>query len=160
AAERAIDRDAGEFEHIIIARGRHAAALKQMVADAKERATDNREILIFAEGTRRLPGAAADYKPGYLALYGALDLPIVPVALNSGIFWPPRTNRCAPGKIIVDIAPPIPPGLDRRQVNDLVIGAIETRSDALIHEAAKTHPELETAQAAQARLNARCHKQT
>ncbi|MEO1694906.1 MAG: lysophospholipid acyltransferase family protein [Pseudomonadota bacterium] len=121
-----------KFEHILVARDRRAAALKSLVADAQNRAAAGRQVLIFAEGTRRAPGAPPAYKPGYLALYQGLDLPTVPLALNSGVYWPARSARSYPGTIVVDIAPPIAPGLDRRAAADAIVTAIETRATALL----------------------------
>jgi 1-acyl-sn-glycerol-3-phosphate acyltransferase len=137
-----------KFEHIIISRGRHAVALKQMVADARDCVADGRDIIIFAEGTRRQPGDPADYKPGYLALYSALDVPLVPVALNSGLFWPPRTNRTLPGRIVVDIAPAIAPGMQRAEAAQQTVEAIESRTNGLIVEAAEAFPQMPTIAAA------------
>jgi 1-acyl-sn-glycerol-3-phosphate acyltransferase len=99
-----------KFEHILVERARAAVALKQMLADAKVRAADGREILIFPEGTRAVPGAPPDYKPGYVALYEGLGVPCVPVALNSGLFWPRRTWRRYPGTIVVEFLDPLPAG--------------------------------------------------
>ncbi len=79
-----------KFEHILVKRERAAVALKAMLRDAKDRAAQGRQILIFPEGTRRVPGAPPDYKPGYVALYEGLGLPAVPLALNSGLYWPRR----------------------------------------------------------------------
>lgn len=75
-------------------RGRAAAALKALIRDARDCAAAGREILIFPEGTCCY-GAAPDYKPGVVALYEGLGLPCVPVALNSGLFWP-RSLAAAP----------------------------------------------------------------
>ena len=71
-------------------------------------------MLIFPEGTRRAPGDPPDYKPGVAALYDALRLPVVPVALNSGLFWRRRSSSSIPGRIVVEFLEPIPPGLDRK----------------------------------------------
>ena len=54
-------------------------------------------MLIFPEGTRRAPGAEPDYKPGSVALYEGLGLPCVPMALNSGLYWPRRQLIRYPG---------------------------------------------------------------
>ena len=124
-----------KFEHILVSRERRAVALKSMVETAKERAAQNREILIFAEGTRTEPGAAPDYKPGFLALYQALDLPMVPLALNSGLYWPRGTSLSYPGRIVVEILPPIPPGLARSEARKAAVTAIEEASAALIAQA-------------------------
>ncbi|MEO1264151.1 MAG: lysophospholipid acyltransferase family protein [Pseudomonadota bacterium] len=124
-----------KFEHVLVRRDRQAAALKLMVADARERVAAGREVLIFPEGTRKAPGAAPDYKPGFVALYDGLDVPLVPIALNSGVFWPPKSSLAYPGTIIVDIAPPILPGKNRREVRDEMIDIIEARTAALQREA-------------------------
>ena len=89
--------------------------MKALVADAKDRVGQGREVVIFPEGTRRPPGAPPDYKPGVVALYEGLGVPCVPVALNSGVFWPRRSFMRYPGTIVVEILEPLPPGLPRRQ---------------------------------------------
>jgi 1-acyl-sn-glycerol-3-phosphate acyltransferase len=92
-----------------------AAALKRMAADARDRAAAGRPILIFPEVTRMAPGQRRPYQPGAAALYGALGLPVVPVALNSGLFWGRRSFHKRPGRIVVEFLPPIAPGLPRRE---------------------------------------------
>lgn len=125
-----------KFEHILVRRERAAVALKTMVADARQRASDNREVLIFPEGTRRMPGAGPDYKPGVTALYEGLGLPCVPLALNSGCFWPRRHLTRYPGTVVVELLPPIPAGLPRAEFRSRVETAIETACDRLLEEAA------------------------
>lgn len=122
-----------KFQHILVERARAAVSLKKMVADAKARAADGREIVIFPEGTRRPPGAPPDYKPGYIALYEGLQLPCVPVALNSGLFWPRRDLMRYPGTIVVEFLDPLPPGLPRAEFRR----AIESRIEAACAELAK-----------------------
>ncbi|MGE0626684.1 MAG: lysophospholipid acyltransferase family protein [Hyphomicrobiaceae bacterium] len=124
-----------KFEHILIRRERAAAALKSMVADARDRAAAGREIVIFPEGTRRPPGAAPDYKPGVVALYEGLGLPCVPVALNSGLYWPRRSVLRYPGTIVVEILEPLPPGLDRRTFKAELERRIEQATGRLLAEA-------------------------
>lgn len=131
-----------KFEHILVKRDRATAALKQLLADAKTKAADGRQILIFPEGTRRAPGAPPDYKPGYVALYEGLGLPCVPLALNSGLFWPRRSLRRYPGTIVVEILDPLPAGLPRAAFRRRVEALIEERSAALIAEAIKDNPVL------------------
>jgi 1-acyl-sn-glycerol-3-phosphate acyltransferase len=94
-------------------RGR-ATALKRMLAAAKRRRNQRRDILIFPEGTRVAPGAHRPYQPGVAALYGQLDLPVVPVALNSGLFWRRRSFSKKPGTITLEFLPAIPPGMARK----------------------------------------------
>jgi 1-acyl-sn-glycerol-3-phosphate acyltransferase len=126
-----------KFEHILVRRDRAAAALKAMLADAKARSDAGREVVIFAEGTRRPPGAEPDYKPGYVALYDALEVPLIPLALNSGLYWPRKSLTRYPGTIIVEILPPIPAGRPRAQIRREVETAIEQASWRLIAEAAR-----------------------
>jgi 1-acyl-sn-glycerol-3-phosphate acyltransferase len=121
-----------KFDHILVKRERAAIALRNMVGAAKVRAEAGRQILIFPEGTRMAPGAPPDYKPGYIALYDALGVPLVPLALNSGVFWPRRDWRRHPGTIVVSILPPIPPGQPRAEVRREVEAAIETETARLI----------------------------
>ncbi len=125
-----------KFEHIIVSRERAAVALKAMLADSRARATEGREILIFPEGTRSPPGAPPDYKPGIVALYESLALPCIPLALNSGLYWPRRSLLRHPGTIVVEILEPIPPGLDRRAFRALLEARIEQATSRLIAEAA------------------------
>lgn len=125
-----------KFQHIIVSRDRAAVALKVMLIDSRARAAEGREIVIFPEGTRSPPGAPPDYKPGIVALYEGLDLPCVPVALNSGLFWPRRSFMRYPGTIVVEFLDPLPPGMDRRQFRAELERRIETATDRLIAEAA------------------------
>lgn len=119
----AVDRDAG------------AAALRKMLAEARDRLADGRQLLIFPEGTRQAPGAAPDYKPGVAALYRDLGLPCTPVATNSGAFWPTRGLVRGPGTMVFEFLPPIAPGLKRGEFMRELEHRIETASDALLLEA-------------------------
>jgi 1-acyl-sn-glycerol-3-phosphate acyltransferase len=108
-----------------------AAALKKMVADAKKAAAAGRPIVIFPEGTRVAPDAHRPYHPGVAALYGQLDVPVVPCALNSGLFWGRRRFAKRPGTIVVEFLPPIAPGKPRKAFLTELEQAIEGRSRAL-----------------------------
>ena len=127
-----------KFEHVFVRRERGPAALRSLVRDAKDRAAAGREIVIFPEGTRRPPGAEPDYKPGAVALYEGLDLPCVPVALNSGLYWPRRQLMRYPGTIVVEILDPLPPGLPRAEFRAELQRRIEEASGRLILEAERS----------------------
>ena len=130
-----------KFQHILVKRDRAAVALKHMLGDARTRVEQQRQVIIFPEGTRQIPGAAPDYKPGYVALYEGLQVPVIPLALNSGLYWPRRTIRRYPGTIIVEVLDPIAPGLPRREFRQAVETAIEAACGRLIAEAAAgPHP--------------------
>ena len=113
-----------------------------MSRDAKDRARQGREIVIFPEGTRRAPGAPPAYKPGALFLYDALALPCVPVALNSGLFWPRRSLRRYPGTIVVEFLQPVPPDLPRAAFRQVLQERIETATARLVAEARALDPGL------------------
>ncbi len=144
-----------KFEHILVKRERAAVALKAMVADAKARAAEDREVLIFPEGTRTPPGAAADYKPGVVALYEGLALPCVPLALNSGLYWPRRQFTRYPGTIVVEMLPAIPPGLPRAEFKRRMENDLETACTRLIRDAAAAPEPSPLAAAALAQIDAR-----
>ena len=65
--------------------------------------------MIFPEGTRTAPGQRLAYQPGVAALYQALDVPLVPAAVNSGLFWGRRGFVKRPGRITLEFLEPIPP---------------------------------------------------
>ena len=110
---------------IPIDRGAAAAAVRSMVARSARAVAERRPIIVFPEGTRTAPGAAPAYQPGIYALYRQLGLPIVPVAVNSGRYWGRRQFTKRPGRIVVEILPPIAPGGDRRAVMAALEAAIE-----------------------------------
>ena len=121
---------------VAIDRAGRAQTLKTMVAQAKARIAEGRTIVIFPEGTRVAAGEHRAYHPGVYALYKALDLPTIPAALNSGLFWGRKAFIKRPGKIVLEILPPIPPGLDRKAFLERLERSIETASDRLIAETA------------------------
>ena len=118
--------------NIFIDRGGAAKALRSLVEGAKAAVGQGCSILIFPEGTRMAPGAPPDYKSGVAALYAALGIPCVPVALDSGRYWGRRSFLKLPGTIHVHFLPPIPPGLDRRTFMARLEGAIEGRMAELL----------------------------
>lgn len=124
-----------KFELIPVQRELGPAALRQMTRDARMRVAEGREILIFPEGTRKTPGSPPDYKPGIAFLYQDLKIPVCPLALNSGAFWPRRTFLRYPGTIVAEFLDPIPPGLPRQEFMQRLEQAIETASGQLLAEA-------------------------
>ncbi len=120
---------------IPINRGQKSKALKQMLKRAKEEIADDRQIIIYPEGTRRPVDSEPQYKFGITSIYQILKVPCVPVALNSGLFWPRRSFMRYPGKMIVQILPPIEPGLKGQEFFDTLTEQIESTSNALLAEA-------------------------
>lgn len=110
-------------------------ALARMNRRAAAEAAAGRQIIIFPEGTRRPPGAEPAYRSGIRHLYTSLDKPCLPVALNSGVFWPRRHWLRRPGTVVIEFLDPIPPGLDRDVFSRRLEEAIETASARLLSEA-------------------------
>lgn len=115
---------------IAVDRAAGASALRRMAGEAKRVFASGRPLAIFPEGTRKAPGAATDYKPGVAALYSQLEVPCVPVALNSGQFWTGFLKR--PGTIVIEFLPPIPAGLKRAAFMRELENAIETATAKLV----------------------------
>lgn len=117
-------------------------ALKLMVDGAKQAADQGRTIVIFPEGHRQPPGQAGEYHSGVAALYSGLDLPLVPVALNSGLFWGRNAFLRRPGVITLEFLPAIAPGMNRKLLMAEVENRIETATRALEAEALARFPYL------------------
>lgn len=117
---------------VAVDRAGKAAALKKMVKDANAAFAEGRQIVIFPEGTRVAPGAHKPYQPGIAALYGQLGVPVVPVALNSGLYWGREAWVKKPGRILIEYLPPIPPGLDRKAFMAELEQRLETASNRLL----------------------------
>ncbi|WP_144185843.1 lysophospholipid acyltransferase family protein [Elioraea rosea] len=117
-------------------RGAGAAAMRSLLRGAAAAFEDGRQVVIFPQGTRvpATPGTRArhPYQPGVAALYARSGLPVIPVATDSGRFWPRRSFRKRPGTLTVAILPPIPLGLDRTRFEEELATTIETASDALL----------------------------
>ena len=121
--------------NIKLDRGGAAKTLKSLVKGAKQAIAKGDSVLIFPEGTRRAVGAPPDYKPGVAALYGALSVECVPVALNSGCFWGRRAFAKKPGVIEVEFLPGIEPGLNRKSFMAELENRIETATSRLVAQA-------------------------
>jgi 1-acyl-sn-glycerol-3-phosphate acyltransferase len=124
-----------KLKNIVVDRGAAAKALRDMLAQAKARAAEGRQILIFPEGTRTRPGERIPYKPGAAALYSTMGVPCVPVALNSGLVWPRNGIAPRPGHIVVELLEPILPGMKRDAFMSLLEARIETASARLLESA-------------------------
>lgn len=121
--------------HIAVDRAAGASALKNMVKDVKSALQNERNVVIFPEGTRSASGVAGDYQPGVAALYTQTKQPVIPAAVNSGTFWGRRSFLKKPGKIIIEIMPPIAPGLKRKEFMQVLEKTIEDKTTELEAEA-------------------------
>jgi 1-acyl-sn-glycerol-3-phosphate acyltransferase len=119
---------------IRIDRGGGARALRSLVEDARTALARGSEVVVFPEGTRAPPGGRNPYHPGIAALYLQLGCKVVPVALNSGLFWGRRSFVKRPGRIVIEFLAPIDPGLDRRAFMAELERRIEGATAELIAE--------------------------
>mgnify|MGYP002713172214 FL=1 len=123
---------------IAIDRSQGRAAGKRVVEGAQKVEKENRPIVIFPQGTRVYPWQTAKdkpYKSGVMRMYAATSMPIVPMALNSGLFWPRHSWNKRPGKVIFEFLSPIPPGQNPETIMSDLENRIESASKALEHEA-------------------------
>ena len=119
----AVDRKAG------------TGAMRQLLRDARKSVKNGHTIIIFPEGTRMPAGKRGRYQPGIAGLYKELGLPVVPVALNSGTYWPLRAFIKRPGRIVLKFLPAIEPGLDRHTFMKELEERIEAATASLEKEA-------------------------
>ncbi len=132
----------GKTGVIAIDRAAGMQALRAMVKGGELAKAEGRPIVVFPEGTRTPPGSRQPYHSGVAMLYGGLALPVVPVALNSGLFWRRRAFTKRPGVVTIEFLPPIPPGLDRKRFMAELETRIETATDRLVAEARERYPHL------------------
>lgn len=117
---------------IAVDRGGYATALKSIVRGARAAVAKGGQVLIFPEGTRQALDAPPDYKPGIAAMYKDLNLPVTPVALNTGLIWKPKGLIRKPGHVTFKVLPPIPAGLPRDEFMRELERVIEAESQALL----------------------------
>lgn len=129
---------AGRAGSIAIDRKAGAGALRRMLAKARPAAAAGRPIVIFPEGTRVAAGERRPYQPGVAALYQALAVPVVPAAVNSGLYWGRRSFLKREGRIILEFLDPIPPGRTRPRVMAELERRIEAATAALVREGMST----------------------
>ena len=125
---------AKKCEMISVDRKAGAKALRWMISECDDRLRKKRQIIVFPEGTRVSPGDKGSYQPGIAALYSKLPLntPLVPVALNSGLYWGRRSYIKKPGIIRISFLKPINPGLKRKAFLSELESRIEAETDKLI----------------------------
>lgn len=125
---------AGRAGSIGIDRKGGAGALRRMVAAARPVIAAGRPVVIFPQGTRAAPGSPLPYQPGVAALYQALGVPLVPAAVNSGLFWGRRSFLKRRGHIVLEFLDPIAPGWPRRKLMDEIERRIESATATLVRE--------------------------
>lgn len=119
-------------------KGRHA--MRAIGKEINERVAGDGlgQLIIYPEGTRTLPGEHREYKHGVGTIRAATDLPVVPVAVNTGLFWPRKGWGVRPGRAVVEFLPAIGPEMNTREFMTELSHQIEENSDRLMAEAGFT----------------------
>lgn len=126
---------AAKLKMIFVNRGAKSKAVESMIANAKPVIEESRPILIYPQGTRvSVHDTIKDkpYKQGSIRLYEHYNIPIVPVAMNSGLFWPKRSFIKRGGTVTFHILPAIQPGLPPKQAFEIMRDQIESESRKLL----------------------------
>lgn len=131
-----------KFGMIGIDRTAGVKALLEMTRRARDAVHGGRQLVIFPEGTRRPPGAPADYKTGFAQIYSACGAPCLPIALNSGLFWPRRTFMRYPGTLVVEFLDPLPPGLPKDEFIVRVRDSIEAATARIVEAGRREQEQL------------------
>lgn len=126
---------ARSLDCIEIDRQKGAAAIPEMVDQARAAAARGCRIVIYPEGTRKAPLAPAQYRQGIARLYGELNVPVVPVALNSGLLWGRNSLVVWPGTATARFLDPIEPGLPTDVFLARLEEVIEAETNRLILDA-------------------------
>jgi 1-acyl-sn-glycerol-3-phosphate acyltransferase len=113
-------------------RGAGGRKLIDMARGAGEEVRRGRQLIIFPEGTRTPVDAPPQYKSGVAQIYVESGVTCIPVALNSGLFWPRRTFMRYPGTLVVEFLDPLPSGLSRREFLTQVSAVIEEATNRLV----------------------------
>ncbi|MDQ6704037.1 MAG: 1-acyl-sn-glycerol-3-phosphate acyltransferase [Pseudomonadota bacterium] len=130
---------------LAIHRSKRVQALTDLTRQARKAVAQGRQIIIFPEGTRKAVGSPPQYKPGVAHLYAETGAVCVPVALNTGLFWPRRGLSIHPGRVTIAFLEPIAPGLDKSGFMQLLESRVETATEELIAEALAADPSLKCA---------------
>lgn len=119
---------------IPIDRSRGADAIRQIVAEIQRRRAGEGlgQLIIYPEGTRTRPGERRKYKHGVGTIQAGTGLPVHPVAVDCGMFWPREGLRIRPGRAVISFLPPIPPGMSAAELVAAAEAVIEPASDALM----------------------------
>ncbi len=137
-----------------INRGSRSKVMPEVLRLTREEMDDGRQLIIYPEGTRRPVGAEPEYRFGIARIYAELDVPVLPIAMNPGLFWPRRRFMRYPGIIHVRFLPPIEPGLDPEVFMERLIEVLETANDELLVRTVRENPDLPLPPQARARYEA------
>lgn len=117
-----------KLNSIFLDRSQGVKALRKLLKACKVAVRSGQSILIFPEGSRGVYGEKGIYQPGILAIYRDLNIPVVPIGVNSGKFWPRKAKVKKPGCIVIEYGKPIPPNLPKEEFKKLLEESIEALS--------------------------------
>jgi 1-acyl-sn-glycerol-3-phosphate acyltransferase len=123
---------ARSFDTITIDRKRGGEGIPEMMKQSRAALDRGCRIVIYPEGTRRAPLAPPDYRQGIVRMYGALNVPVIPVALDSGLYWGRNSLVMWPGTARAHILPAIPPGLSEAEFRERLVGVIEAETTRMV----------------------------
>ena len=106
-------------------------SMKKMLHRSAEETKNGRPIIIFPEGSRAEPGEQHPYLSGIFGIYKHLKIPVVPIAVNTGLYWP-RTGDLKPGNYVIEFMDPIAPGLKKAEFMTTLEQMIEGASRKLL----------------------------
>lgn len=130
-----------KLDVIAIDRGNREQAMGSLIEGAQRMIGEKRPIVIFPQGTRvRIDETTKEkpYKGGIAKLYAATNLPVIPLAMNSGLYWPRNAFWKRSGKVVFEFLPPIPPGLSPTELMAMLEAQIESASNRLLTEGYKS----------------------
>ncbi len=135
-----------------IDRSARGKAMAEVMTRTLKEMKGGRQLIIYPEGTRRPPGAEPVYKYGIARLYRDLQMPVVPVVHQAGIFWPRRSILRQGGTIIARILPPIQPGMEEKEFFAHLVKTMEAASDQCLLDTVEANPHLILPQTVKKRL--------
>jgi len=127
---------------VAVDRSKGMKAMKDMLAQTKASIETGRNFIIFPEGTRTRPGDKTDYKPGITFLYQNIDAPVIPVAINTGLFWAKNSFLRHKGKVVFEFLEPMDPKMNKKEFIKELQARIENKCNELNKEAIESNPEV------------------
>ncbi len=127
--------------NVAIDRGKGRTALDSILRGAKKVFEEGRILTIYPQGTRvdiHDTPKEKPYKVGVGRIYEDNQVPVIPIAINAGVFWPKRAFIKHPGTVTYQVLPAIPPGLPLPEFMQTLEQTLEHHSNALV-KSALTH---------------------
>ena len=118
---------------IAINRSAGGSAMRCMLEKTKKHLSEGLNLVIFPEGTRVAPDAPTKCAPGIAFLYANCNVPVVPVALNTGYCWAKNKTLKHPGVVTVSFLKPIEPGLEKREFLHKLENELNSEQEKLPH---------------------------